>query len=174
MPLPLIGASSSFLSTPFFPSFSVSPSIQLGVSSVCCMIPLTDSAPAPSAVTSVVTPPSVSGQETFDDAGTGAVVTGHEETVRVKTARPDRIPGPPLAKEKKRENLLDRKDSDKQDGDRKKTVPCTFNNWLQAFCFFASVMDEKHAELCSSLFCHLEIILEAYKNFPGLSCFFLC
>lgn len=42
---------------------------------------------------------------------------------------------------------------------------------LQAFCIYASVMGEKCPDLCSGLFQHIEIILEAYKNFPGFSWF---
>lgn len=33
-------------------------------------------------------------------------------------------------------------------------------------------MGKQHPDLCSGLFQHVKIILEAYKNFPGLSWFF--
>lgn len=55
-----------------------------------------------------------------------------------------------------------------QEEDRRRTVPRSFNNWLQAFFVFASVLVEKHPELSGGLFQHLDHVLEAYKNFGGL------
>lgn len=55
--------------------------------------------------------------------------------------------------------------------DRRKPVPRTFNTWLQAYWIFSSVLEEKHPDRCSGLFQHLEIVLEAYKNFSGLGWF---
>lgn len=48
--------------------------------------------------------------------------------------------------------------------DRWRTVNRSFNNWLQAYCIFASILGEKQPELCSGLFQHLENVLEAYTN----------
>ncbi|XP_040195886.1 uncharacterized protein LOC120928890 [Rana temporaria] len=64
-----------------------------------------------------------------------------------------------------------RRDQEKVVDDKRKIVPRSFNNWLQAFCIYASVMGEKHPEICYKMFHHVEIILEAYKNFPGLAWF---
>lgn len=63
----------------------------------------------------------------------------------------------------------DRKDSDRFEDDKQKSPLRSFNNWLQAFCICSSVLREKRPDLC--LFQHIEIILEAYKSFPGLSWF---
>lgn len=60
----------------------------------------------------------------------------------------------------------DKKVDDKDD-EKKRTAPKSFFNWLQAFTIYASVMGEKQPQLCSGLFRHLEIILEAYRNFGG-------
>lgn len=47
----------------------------------------------------------------------------------------------------------------------------SFNNWLQAFCIYASVMAERFPEKYSGRFQHIVIILEAYKNFRGFTWF---
>lgn len=62
--------------------------------------------------------------------------------------------------------------NEKVEDDRQKNVPCSFNNWLQVFCIYASIMSEHCLKLCNGTFQYVEIILEAYKNFPGLSWFF--
>lgn len=67
---------------------------------------------------------------------------------------------------------LDKKSEEKADEDRRRPVARSFSNWLQAFCIFSSIMGEKFPERCSGLFQHLEIILEAYKNFGGLGWFY--
>lgn len=56
--------------------------------------------------------------------------------------------------------------------DRRRPIPQSFNNWLQAFCIYAGVLAEKHPGLCGGLFQHVDHILEAYKNFGGLGWFY--
>ncbi|KAG8546302.1 hypothetical protein GDO81_019272 [Engystomops pustulosus] len=51
-------------------------------------------------------------------------------------------------------------------------VPRTFDNWLQAFCIYASVLGERYPELCSALFQHVYIVLEAYRDFGGMAWFY--
>ena len=51
--------------------------------------------------------------------------------------------------------------------DRRRTAPKSFYNWLQAFCIYSAILDEKFPDKCSGLFQHLENILEAYRNFGG-------
>lgn len=58
-------------------------------------------------------------------------------------------------------------DKEKIDDDKKQPVARTFNNWLQAFMINASIMCERFPELQ-----HIDVILEAYRNFGGLACFF--
>lgn len=65
----------------------------------------------------------------------------------------------------------DKKSESERDEERKRIVSKSFFNWLQSFCIYASVLGEKHPQLCSGLFRHLEIILEAYKNFGGSAWF---
>lgn len=43
----------------------------------------------------------------------------------------------------------------------------SFNNWLQAFCIFSSVLCEKCPSKSSGLLQHIDIIPEAYKHFGG-------
>lgn len=69
----------------------------------------------------------------------------------------------PSAKEVKSDK---KSDTDKEE-ERKRLAPRSFYNWVQAYCIFASIMGEKHPQLCTGLFRHLDIILEAYRNFPG-------
>ncbi|OCT61620.1 hypothetical protein XELAEV_18047648mg [Xenopus laevis] len=52
---------------------------------------------------------------------------------------------------------------------RFRLIPRTFGNWLQAFSILASVVGEKHSELCSALFCYLDGIWEAHKVYGGLA-----
>lgn len=62
--------------------------------------------------------------------------------------------------------------SDKQAGecteeDRRRAIPKTFQNWLQAFCIYVAVMGERFPSKCSGLFQHLDIIAEAFRHFGG-------
>ncbi|XP_077306286.1 uncharacterized protein LOC143925697 [Lithobates pipiens] len=66
---------------------------------------------------------------------------------------------------------LDKKSEERSEEDRRRAVPRTFQNWLQAFCIFASVMGEKFPEKCSGLFQHLDIVAEAFRHFGGISWF---
>ncbi|OCT70393.1 hypothetical protein XELAEV_18037311mg [Xenopus laevis] len=65
----------------------------------------------------------------------------------------------------------DKRVEDKTDEDRRRPIPRSFNNWLQAFCIFSSVLGEKFPEKCTGLFQHVDILLEAYKNFAGMAWF---
>lgn len=71
-----------------------------------------------------------------------------------------------------KDNRFDKKDLEKFADDKSKSNPRNFSNWLHAFCIYASVLGERHPELCCSLFQHVDIILEAYKNFNGLAWFY--
>lgn len=53
--------------------------------------------------------------------------------------------------------------------DRKRISPRSFQSWLQAFCIYVAILSEKQPVLCTGLFQHIDIVLEAYKNFGGLS-----
>ncbi|XP_041421989.1 uncharacterized protein LOC121394617 [Xenopus laevis] len=50
---------------------------------------------------------------------------------------------------------------------RFRLIPRTFGNWLQAFSILASVIGEKHPEVCSALFCYLDGIWEAHRVYGG-------
>ncbi|OCT86384.1 hypothetical protein XELAEV_18020066mg [Xenopus laevis] len=52
---------------------------------------------------------------------------------------------------------------------RFRLIPRTFGNWLQAFSILASVVGEKHSELCSALFCYMDGIWEAHRVYGGLA-----
>lgn len=67
-----------------------------------------------------------------------------------------------------KEQVVNDRKEDKSDEARKRSVPRSFNNWLQAFCIYASVLGEKFPSKCRGLFQHLDIILEAYRNFGGM------
>lgn len=60
---------------------------------------------------------------------------------------------------------------DKAEEDRRRPINKNFINRLQAFLIFASVLCERHPEKITGLFQHLDIILEAYKNFEGTAWF---
>lgn len=62
----------------------------------------------------------------------------------------------------------DKKGDEKMEDDRRRPVPRSFHNWLQAYCVFSSVMAERRPDLCGGLFQHLYHVLEAYSNFGGL------
>lgn len=62
--------------------------------------------------------------------------------------------------------------NDKQEDERRRPIPRSFNNWLQAFCIFAGVMADKHPEQSRGFFQHIDHILEAYQRFWGLGCFY--
>ncbi|OCT95423.1 hypothetical protein XELAEV_18013112mg [Xenopus laevis] len=55
--------------------------------------------------------------------------------------------------------------------DRRRPVARTFTNWLQAFCIYANILCSGHPQLGASLFKHVDIILEAYKSYGGISWF---
>ncbi|CAH2277376.1 collagen alpha-1(II) chain-like isoform X1, partial [Pelobates cultripes] len=66
----------------------------------------------------------------------------------------------------------DKKDEKKEEEEKKKRyrkIPKSFGNWLRAFCVLASVLGEKSPGLCSSLFCYLDGIWEAYRTYGGLA-----
>lgn len=63
-------------------------------------------------------------------------------------------------------------DKDKLDEDKKRLVARTFNNWLQAFMIYASIMCERIPERSPGLFQHMDVILEAYRNVGGLAWFY--
>lgn len=65
-----------------------------------------------------------------------------------------------------------RQDKNKGEEDRRRPVARSFNNWLQAFCIYASVVGERSPEKCVGMFQHIDIVLEAYKNFGGLGWYF--
>lgn len=56
-------------------------------------------------------------------------------------------------------------ETDKSADERCRLVPCTFNNWLQAFCIYASVMGERHPELCAGCFIMSRLSWRHIKNF---------
>lgn len=62
-------------------------------------------------------------------------------------------------------------ESKKEEEERRRwrLIPRTFSNWLQAFAILASVIGEKEPENCSSLFCYLDAIGEAYRVYGGLA-----
>lgn len=66
----------------------------------------------------------------------------------------------PVKSDKKTDNV-------DKDEDRKRLAPKSFYNWVQAFCIYASVLGEKQSHHCSGLFRHLDIVMEAYRNFGG-------
>lgn len=66
----------------------------------------------------------------------------------------------------------DRRGEEEQEEYRRRTVPRSFHNWLQAYCIYAGVAAEKRPELCGGLFQNLDHILEAYTNFGGLGWYF--
>lgn len=68
-------------------------------------------------------------------------------------------------------NYKGNKKNDKSEEDRHRPVTKLFNSWLKALCIFASMMDECFPEQCSGLFQHVDIILEACKNFRGFGWF---
>ncbi|OCT67230.1 hypothetical protein XELAEV_18038513mg [Xenopus laevis] len=66
----------------------------------------------------------------------------------------------------------DKKDKKKEEEEKKKRyskLPQTFGNWLRAFCILASIIGEKHPEKCSSLFCYVDGVWEAFKVYGGLA-----
>ncbi|CAH2330349.1 Hypothetical predicted protein, partial [Pelobates cultripes] len=66
----------------------------------------------------------------------------------------------------------DKKDEKKEEEEKRKRyrkIPKSFGNWLRAFCVLASVLGEKSPGLCSSLFCYLDGIWEAYRTYGGLA-----
>ena len=65
-----------------------------------------------------------------------------------------------------------RRGEDKGEDERRRLIPRSFNNWLQAFCIYAGVLGEKHPEQCGGLFQHVDHVLEAYKSFGGLGWFY--
>lgn len=65
----------------------------------------------------------------------------------------------------------DRQSSERTEEDRRRAVPKTFQNWLQAFCIYSAVMGERFPGKCSGLFQHLDIIAEAFRHFGGSAWF---
>lgn len=65
--------------------------------------------------------------------------------------------------------VVSTKKADDKEEQRQRTSPCSFQNWL--FCIFSAVLVEQRPALASGLFQHIDIILEAYKHFGGLSWF---
>ena len=65
----------------------------------------------------------------------------------------------------------DKPAGDRSEEDRRRAVPRTSQNWLQAFCIYAAVMGERFPSKCSGLFQHLDIIAEAFRHFGGSSWF---
>ncbi|OCT89227.1 hypothetical protein XELAEV_18017845mg [Xenopus laevis] len=65
--------------------------------------------------------------------------------------------------------LNDKKSESEED--RHRLVARTFTNWLQAFCIYANILCSKHPQLGAILFKHVDIILEAYKSYGGISWF---
>lgn len=63
-------------------------------------------------------------------------------------------------------------EKEKLDNNKKKTIARTFNNWLQAFVIYASVVCKRFPELSPGLFQHVDVILEAYRSFGGLAWYF--
>lgn len=59
-----------------------------------------------------------------------------------------------------------RKEED-EDRRRYRLIPRTFSNWLQAFSILGSVVGERSPELCSSLFCYMDVVGEAYRVYGG-------
>lgn len=70
-----------------------------------------------------------------------------------------------------KESVVPAKKADDKEDERKRTSPRSFQNWLQAFCIYSAVLVEGHPSLSAGLFQHVDIILEAYRNFTGLSWF---
>lgn len=76
------------------------------------------------------------------------------------------------------EHRSDKKEGDHKDDDKRRNAPCSFNNWLQAFCIYDSMLGEKRPDLCSSLFQHVEItkisqITKRLQKFLRFFVFFL-
>ncbi|CAJ0928568.1 unnamed protein product [Ranitomeya imitator] len=71
----------------------------------------------------------------------------------------------------RREQLgkMDKKDDKTEPVDTKRGSVKSFNNWIQAFAIYSAVVGEKSPHLCSKLFQHVDIILEAYQNFGGFA-----
>lgn len=65
----------------------------------------------------------------------------------------------------------DKRIDDRSEEDRRRAIPRTFQNWLQAFCIFASVVGERFPDKCSGLFQHLDIVAEAYRHFGAIAWF---
>lgn len=53
--------------------------------------------------------------------------------------------------------------------ERKRSLPKTFNNWLQGFGIFAAILCEKFPAYSVGLFQHLDSVLEAYRCYGGMS-----
>lgn len=68
-----------------------------------------------------------------------------------------------------KESLFRDKKEAKGEEDRRRPVSRGFNNWLQAYLIYSSIIREKYPEKSVGLLQHLDIVLEAYKNFGGVS-----
>ena len=65
----------------------------------------------------------------------------------------------------------EKQSGDRTEEDRRRAIPKTFQNWLQAFCIYAAVLGERFPEKCSGLFQHVDIIAEAFRHFGGSAWF---
>lgn len=60
---------------------------------------------------------------------------------------------------------MEKKGEDRQEENRRRPIARLFNNWLQTFFVFSSVLVEKQPELSGGLFQHMDHVLEADKSF---------
>ncbi|XP_073537707.1 uncharacterized protein [Phyllobates terribilis] len=56
-----------------------------------------------------------------------------------------------------------KKDEKPKSNEKKSNTHRSFNNWLQAFAIYSAILGERYPKLCSGLFPHIDIILEAYR-----------
>lgn len=70
-----------------------------------------------------------------------------------------------------KESIVAPKKAEDEEEDRKRSSPRSFQNWLQAFCIYSAILVEQRPSLAVGLFQHVDIILEAYRNFSGMSWF---
>ena len=69
-----------------------------------------------------------------------------------------------------KESLFKDKKDERGDEDRRR-LSRSFSNWLQAFLIYSSIICEKCPEKSVGLLQHVDIVLEAYKNFGGVAWF---
>lgn len=70
-----------------------------------------------------------------------------------------------------KESVVAPKKAEDKEENHKRSSPRSFQNWLQAFCIYSAILMEQRPSLAVGLYQQVDIILEAYRNFSGLSWF---